>query len=64
MPATWIGPDGKPLACEGPCDVPCPPGDMPRELMKTSLPDYTIEPPDVLLIDVVKVVPRPPYRMD
>jgi polysaccharide export outer membrane protein len=28
-----------------------------------SLPDYVIEPPDVLRIDAVRVVPRPPYRV-
>jgi polysaccharide export outer membrane protein len=30
---------------------------------KITLPDYVIEPPDVLLIDAVRVVPRPPYRI-
>ena len=40
-----------------------PPPDMPRELMKITLPDYVIEPPDVLLIDAVRVVPKPPYRI-
>jgi polysaccharide export outer membrane protein len=33
--------------------------DLPRELAKTSLPDYIIEPPDVLLIDAIRVVPLP-----
>jgi polysaccharide biosynthesis/export protein len=36
---------------------------MPRELAKTALPDYVIEPPDILLIDATKVVPLPPYRI-
>jgi polysaccharide biosynthesis/export protein len=36
---------------------------IPRELCKTILPPYTIEPPDILMIDVVHVVPRPPYRL-
>jgi polysaccharide export outer membrane protein len=35
----------------------------PRELAKTILPSYIIEPPDVLLIDAVHVVPRPPYHL-
>lgn len=39
------------------------PQPMPRELAKTALPDYVIEPPDILLIDAVKVVPLPPYRV-
>ncbi len=34
----------------------------PRELAMMSLPAYRIEPPDVLLIEVLKLVPLPPYR--
>ena len=30
---------------------------MPHELAKTSLPPYVVEPPDVLLIDVIRVTP-------
>jgi polysaccharide biosynthesis/export protein len=37
---------------------------VPRELAKTTLPDYVIEPPDVLLIDAVRVMPKPPYRVE
>ena len=37
---------------------------MPRELAKVAMPDYVIEPPDVLLIEAVKVVPLPPYRIN
>jgi polysaccharide export outer membrane protein len=36
---------------------------VPTELNRYSLPEYTIAPPDVLLIDVVNLVPRPPYRI-
>ncbi|MHC4405772.1 MAG: polysaccharide biosynthesis/export family protein, partial [Planctomycetota bacterium] len=36
---------------------------MPRELSKAVLPTYTIEPPDVLSIDVINYVPRHPYRL-
>ncbi len=36
---------------------------MPRELAKTALPDYVIEPPDILLIDAIRVVPKPPYHI-
>ncbi|HVU88635.1 MAG TPA: hypothetical protein VHD36_15045, partial [Pirellulales bacterium] len=39
-------------------------GPSPRELTKISLPTYVIEPPDVLLIDAVKVVPKPPYHIE
>lgn len=33
----------------------------PRELHKTVLPEYTIEPPDILQIDAVRLAPRTPY---
>jgi polysaccharide biosynthesis/export protein len=36
---------------------------IPRELCKTVLPAYVIEPPDILAIDAVHIVPRPPYRL-
>jgi polysaccharide biosynthesis/export protein len=35
----------------------------PKELNKVSLPTYVIEPPDVLLIDAVRIVPKPPYKV-
>ena len=37
---------------------------IPHELSKVALPDYVIEPPDVLLINAAKLVPRPPYRLE
>ena len=36
----------------------------PRELQKTSLAPYRIEPPDVIQIEMLKLVPRPPFRAD
>src|SRR5271163_2751776 len=36
----------------------------PTEMLKTSLPTYVIEPPDTLLIDAVKLVPKPPYKIE
>lgn len=36
----------------------------PRELQKITLPEYIIEAPDILLIDAVKVIPKPPYRIE
>jgi polysaccharide biosynthesis/export protein len=36
---------------------------IPRELCKTVLPTYTIEPPDILMIDAIHVVPKPPYHL-
>ncbi len=35
----------------------------PRELSKVILPMYTIEPPDILIVEAINVVPRPPYRL-
>lgn len=45
----------------GPAVVACP--NTPRELQKVTLPDYIVEPPDVLSIDVVDLVPRAPYAL-
>jgi polysaccharide export outer membrane protein len=43
-----------------------PPADskLPVELNKASLPTYVIEPPDILLLDVIRVVPKPPYHIE
>jgi len=38
-------------------------GEVPIEPSKVSLPPYRIEPPDILFIDAVKVVPKAPYRI-
>lgn len=40
-----------------------PNNNLPRELSKVSLPPYRIEPPDVLMIDAVRIVPKSPYRL-
>jgi polysaccharide export outer membrane protein len=49
-----------------PTTVPpaAPTADPPRELDKIALPPYIIEPPDILLISALKVVPKPPYQLD
>ena len=40
------------------------PATMPaKELAKITLPPYVIEPPDILLIDALRVVPKPPFRI-
>ncbi|MEQ8848399.1 polysaccharide biosynthesis/export family protein [Botrimarina sp.] len=43
-----------------------PPADspVPRELEMMSLPPYRIEPPDILLINAIKVVPKPPHIIE
>jgi polysaccharide export outer membrane protein len=38
--------------------------DLPRELDKVTMPPYRIEPPDVLIINACRVIPRPPYRIE
>jgi polysaccharide biosynthesis/export protein len=37
--------------------------DSPRELHKAILPPYIIEPPDILLIDTIHLVPKAPYHL-
>lgn len=44
------------------CAPMCRPA-VPHELCKTSMPMYVIEPPDILMIDAIHVVPKPPYRL-
>jgi polysaccharide export outer membrane protein len=46
--------NGCPNACED---------QLPKELKKVNLPDYVIEPPDILLIDALRVIPKPPYKI-
>ncbi|QEL15540.1 polysaccharide biosynthesis/export family protein [Limnoglobus roseus] len=37
--------------------------ELPRELKKTTQPAYTIEPPDILQIDLINAVPKQPYKL-
>ena len=39
------------------------PGGMPRELCKTVLPTYTVEPPDILVIEAIHLVPGPGHPL-
>ncbi len=43
---------------------PSPASPVPRELEMMSLPAYTIEPPDILFIQAVKIVPKPPHKLE
>ena len=46
-------------------EPPVPQSQQPaRELAKVSLPAYRIEPPDILQIEMLKLVPLPPYRAE
>ncbi len=53
-----IAASGDPSACEREADPALAP---PAELNKMSLPAYRVEPPDVLLIDAIRLVPKDPY---
>src|SRR6478752_8956952 len=37
---------------------------VPRELEMVSLPAYVIEPPDILFLQAVKIVPKPPLHLE
>jgi polysaccharide biosynthesis/export protein len=36
---------------------------LPKELNKVTMPPYTVEAPDILLIDAQRLIPLPPYRL-
>jgi polysaccharide export outer membrane protein len=40
------------------------PPDVPKELSKVNLPEYRVEPPDILLIEAIRAIPKPPYRAE
>ena len=67
VPALLVGAAGcqtvAPRKVEGVYAPAVPPSGMPRELCKSVLPTYVIEPPDILTIDAFHIVPRPPYRL-
>jgi polysaccharide export outer membrane protein len=61
----------RPLAGGVPLGQPVPVDSLPeegnccpRELTPVSHPPYTVAPPDVLLIDALRLVPRGPYRLE
>lgn len=44
--------------------VPHVPPQVPHELAQVTMPDYVIHPPDILVIDALRVIPQPPYRIE
>jgi polysaccharide export outer membrane protein len=52
-----LAPEARPILTE-------PAVPVARELEKVSLPRYVIEPPDILLIDALRVVPKSPFRIE
>lgn len=65
-----IGPNGLsgpsfPTMMENTANKPvCVESQIPREGDYTALPPYVLEPPDILLINMLRVVPRPPYKLE
>jgi polysaccharide export outer membrane protein len=43
--------------------IPAIPPETPRELCKVTLPDYIIEPPDILSIEAISLLPKQPYML-
>ena len=43
---------------------PFVPPEVPKELSKMNLPEYRVEPPDILLIEAVRAIPKPPYKAE
>lgn len=60
LPSTGCALVHKPPHAPVPANVPAA---IPRELSKATTPVYVIEPPDVLTISSVSLIPRHPYRI-
>jgi polysaccharide biosynthesis/export protein len=52
-----------PIGCTHTHSFDMPTSDAPHELAKVSLPEYVIDPPDILKIDALQLVPRGPYKI-
>ena len=37
---------------------------LPRELAMVTMPEYVIEPPDILRIDAIRLIPPSPYKVE
>src|SRR5262245_19783272 len=46
----------------GPYRYPMP-NPLPRENNKSTMPTYILEPPDVLVIEGIDLIPKPPYKI-
>lgn len=65
VPASAAAPAGAMVHVRGQDHGDLPPSQaVPRELQKISLQRYVLEPPDILLIDVVRAVPKSPYTIE
>src|SRR5262245_45336736 len=53
------------IGCKSaPVAYSCVPTDFPRELDKVQHPAYVVEPPDILVIDAIRTVPKATYRIE
>jgi len=52
-----------PPAQNGPPAPYIPPHDLPTEKQKVTHPEYMLEIPDIVLIDVIRAIPKGPYRI-
>jgi polysaccharide biosynthesis/export protein len=59
MVALWLS-----AGCHSMGQRPFEPPAVPKELNKATLPDYRVEPPDILLIEAVRAIPKPPYKAE
>lgn len=61
-PAPYVHPAGKPN--ESAFADPRYDQTLPRELQKVSMPEYIVEPPDILRIELLRVAPSPNYKVE
>jgi polysaccharide biosynthesis/export protein len=61
--AAWDAP-GQPPAAMTPCANGMHRTPVPVEKNMMTLPDYVIEPPDILTVEAVKLVPKSPYKIE
>jgi polysaccharide export outer membrane protein len=64
LAALWLGVLAAGCASYGPPPVNGAERAFPHELAKINLPAYVIEPPDILSIDALRLVPLPPYHVE
>ena len=65
-----LGANRGPFAGQSPYVRPAPKAELadaallPKELNKVTMPPYTVEAPDLLLIDAQRLIPLPPYKVE
>ncbi len=64
VPMPMLGVNDQSAACTPPPGFAQDNAPVPVELRKTAMPPYVIEPPDILLIDAVRLTPLGPYKLE